>query len=249
MPLAGAAAAVLLWMVVPASGPERQSARLENRVSPDSSKPVQSPATGAESAEPRPLVVAARTLRRWRCRGPSEEKARAGVCQPAGRSTGEQLERQLAEPAQRKKEAARRAEADQLAKVEDRAAPDAGVTPATPPRCRNPSSSRKRIGPPRLPRSGALASGLRHDGRDATVGVGGWRPDGPALAGSRGALAPCRTRHRRAQHERWRVLGAARHRRANAAQRPAPVRQRRRVGWLATQASCCSRPTRGMAAT
>ena len=31
MPLAGAAAAALLWMVVPAGGPERQSARLEDR--------------------------------------------------------------------------------------------------------------------------------------------------------------------------------------------------------------------------
>ena len=66
-------------------------------------------------------------------RAVEENAAKPESASPLAVREREQLERQLAEPAERKNLAARRAEADQLAKVEDRAAPKAGVTPATPP--------------------------------------------------------------------------------------------------------------------
>ena len=66
-------------------------------------------------------------------RAVEEKAAKPESASPLAAREREQLERQLAEPAERKKEAARRAEADQLAKVEDPAALKAGVTPATPP--------------------------------------------------------------------------------------------------------------------
>ena len=133
MPLAGAAAAALLWMVVPAAGPERQSARLEDRASPDRSKRLQSPATVAGSAEPSPLVVAPAPSMSEVPRAVEEKAAKPESASPLAARERGQLERQLAEQAERKNLAVRRAEADQLAKKEERAAPVAGVTPATPP--------------------------------------------------------------------------------------------------------------------
>ena len=133
MPLAGAAAAALLWMVVPAAGPERQSARLEDRASPDRSKRLQSPATVAGSAEPSPQVVAPAPSMSAVPRAVEEKAAKPESASPLAARERGQLERQLAEQAERKNLAVRRAEADQLAKKEERAAPEAGVTPATPP--------------------------------------------------------------------------------------------------------------------
>jgi hypothetical protein len=132
MPLAGAAAAALLWMVVPAGGPERQSAQLEDRARPDGSKPSQSAARVAESAEPSPLVVAPAPSLSAVPRAVEEKAAKPESFSPLA-VREQQLERQLAEQAERKNLAVRRGEADQLAKKEERAAPEAGVTPATPP--------------------------------------------------------------------------------------------------------------------
>ena len=134
MPLAGAAAAALLWMVVPAGGPERQRAGLEDFASPDTSKPSQSSATVAESAGPTlPLATAPAPSMSAVPRAVEEKAAKPESASPLAARERGQLERQLAEPAERKNLAVRRGEADQLAKKEERAAPEAGVTPATPP--------------------------------------------------------------------------------------------------------------------
>ena len=152
-------------------------------------------------------------------RAVEEKAAKPESASPLAVREREQLERQLAEPAERKNLGGaprrgrpvgqdRRARRTRGGRDTGNASGPAGI------RRRRGSESARRG----CPRSGAPHSGLRHDGGDATVFVGGWRPDGPALAGFRGALAACRTRHRGAQQERGRDLGAARHRRANAAQ-------------------------------
>ena len=215
MPLAGAAAAVVLWMVVPAIGPEPARARLEDRPAPTPSSPR---LRGPHGMSRRLRLLRHPTARRqWRPFPPRLEpprKRRASEAAGGLAARQDRREGTLADAAQPVNEERRRQEADQLAKVEDRSTPAAGLTsaaPAAPRESRGDEANRPAPDP-----SGGHR-GLRHDG-PAPVGAN-WCPDGTALARPRRALAPRRARHHRAQHERGRVLGLVRHRRPDAAQR------------------------------
>lgn len=113
MPLAGAAAAVVLWMVVPSGGPVPQPGRLDDAAGPAAPQMAEQPAAPqvAENAENKVMPDRAR-----------ETAARQPVP-----DTREQVE---ADTALRANEEPRRAEPDRLAKAEDRPAPLAGAVPA-----------------------------------------------------------------------------------------------------------------------
>ena len=134
MPLAGAAAALVLWMVVPASGPEPARARLEDRTRPDTIEPA--PQGPPRSVEASPFVAPPDNAAPVATVPASPRAAEKETTSEAGSGLAarpqDRRENTTAEAGQPINEERRRQEADQLAKVEDRATPAAGLTSAAP---------------------------------------------------------------------------------------------------------------------
>ena len=158
MPLAGAAAALVLWMVVPASGPSWRAVRSRRaRVSRIEPAPTRSSPRlrGPHGMSRRLRLLRHPTaLRQWRPFPPRLEPPRKRrprrlpVGWPRGRIDGRARWRTLPSHVNEER---RRQEADQLAKVEDRATPAAGLTsaaPAAPRESRGDEANRPASAPP-----------------------------------------------------------------------------------------------------
>lgn len=127
MPLAGAAAAAVLWMVVPAGRP----ARIQETAAPSTSEPRPQPSATAPAAPPDNRIqgidqAAPQAAKKV---GPDASNERAG--QLADQNL--RRERGGVDFPPRSNEAPGRAEADRVAKAEEREAPMPGAAPAAPP--------------------------------------------------------------------------------------------------------------------
>jgi hypothetical protein len=169
MPLAGAATAALLWMVVPATGPE-QSALLDDGANVQSREV---PAPAAPPPAPDPSAAPKVT---------DEKLARA---EPAGRRAAPQEsleERKSTDPARANRERDQRG-VDLMAKAEDRSTPVAGVT-ATPSRRQEPAAAEadrpatvpEAAAPP--PAAQAFGAAVEVRSQDSSVR---WRIAGPGV--------------------------------------------------------------------
>lgn len=117
VPLAGTAAAVAIWMVVPANGPATERARVEGPRTPLERE--------SKAVAPPPMPASPPASAKEVTPEPTSELA--------GREPASQLrDRATLDAAAPKNEASGRSEADRLAKVEERSA-GAGATPAGPP--------------------------------------------------------------------------------------------------------------------
>jgi Putative zinc-finger len=182
-PLAGVAAAVLLWMVVPDT--TREAARFDDRAPSPAVEPAPPGSASAPSAaSPSPDASGNQ-------KATEEKLARTEPAAPQERPE----EREVTERARRNQVQGQRA-TDLLAKAEDRSAPVAGVAPATPPvrqEPRTPEADRAAPAPaaaaPSPPpqafgtlaesvRAGTAESAIELSSRDSVVR---WRLAGPGI--------------------------------------------------------------------